>query len=294
MNLNLLRMFVCVADAGSFTRASEVMNITQPAVSRAVRELEAQLDTQLLERLGRGVRPTEAGQLLYEYGRSIFALERKAAEAIESFAQLGRGQLTIGASTTIASYWLPPLLADFQRQYPGIELKLVNANTRLITDLLLECRVDVALVEGTVDDERLEVRPWRNEQMVVLAPKGAARKGGGVPDGALDTRRLAEAVWITRESGSGSREATERLLSLLGIVDARRIEVGSNEAVVQSVAAGLGLGLVPRICARDQLALGRVRAIPTELGPINRPLFRLRLPQRPLSHAAVAFEALIA
>lgn len=293
MNLNLLRVFVQVVEAESFTRAAEALDISQPAVSRAIRELEAQLDTVLLERQGRGFKASEAGRVLFDYGRSIFALERKADEALRSFWTVERGRLTIGASTTIAGYWLPPLLARFQRKYPMVEICLVSANTAQVADLLLECRVDVALVEGQLNDERLDIRPWRSEPMVVLAPKGPAKRGSGL-EGAVDLRKMADATWVVREPGSGSRNVTEHALDGLGLSAVRRMEVGSNEAIVQSVAAGLGLGIVPRICARDQLALGRVRAIATDLGVIERSLFRVRLPQRPLSHAAVAFEALLA
>ncbi len=288
MNLHLLRIFVTVVDANSFSRAAERLDISQPAASKAVRELETQLDTVLLERQGRSFRTTEPGRMLYDYGRSILALEREAAKAVKAFYRLERGRLVIGASTTIASYWLPSCLVDFQRRYPGVELAVVSANTRRIAEMLLDCAVDVALVEGPVADPRLDCRPWRSEEMIVVAPGGVVAEAQ-----ASDSPALAERVWVVRERGSGSRDATERLLAELGVAAPRTIEVGSNEAIVQTVAAGAGLGVVPRICARDQLALGRVRRFPLARDPIVRELYRLRLPQRPVSQAALAFEAMI-
>jgi DNA-binding transcriptional LysR family regulator len=290
MNLNLLRVFVTVVDTQSFTRAAEALEISQPAVSKAVRELESQLETLLLERKGRSMRTSEPGRALYAYGRSIFALEREADEAVRAYCALDRGQLTIGASTTIATYWLPPRLVAFQRLHPGIGLSLVSANTRRIAELLLDCEIDVALVEGPIADARLETRPWREEEMIVVAPGRA----GPARSKALKPAALAGEVWVLRERGSGSREVTDAVLAGFGITAPRTIEVGSNEAVVQTVAAGMGLGLVPRICARDQLALGRVRELRFESGPIRRQLHRVRLPQRPVSQAALAFEAMIA
>ena len=289
MNLNLLRAYIAVVEAQSFSRAAEALNISQPAASKAVRELETQLDTVLLERQGRSFRLSEPGRALYDYGRSIFALEREADEAIRSFGSLDRGQLTIGASTTIATYWLPPYLAKFHDRYPRLEVRLISANTQHIAEQLLDCEIDVALVEGPVADPRFEARPWREDEMIVVVP----REQGLTSDRVVDAAVLAEQVWIVRERGSGSREAADAVLAGLGIGSPRTIEVGSNEAIVQTVAAGLGFGLVPRICARDQLALGRVRRIMPAKGPLLRQLFRMRLPQRPVSHAALAFEALL-
>lgn len=289
MNLNLLRIFVAVVEAQSFSRAAEKLDISQPATSKAVRELESQLDTVLIERQGRSLRSSEPGRILYDYGRSIFALEREADEAIRSFGSLERGQLVIGASTTIATYWLPPFIARFHARYPGIRLRLVIANTAHIAEELLSCEIDVALVEGPVADPRFDTRPWRTEEMLVVAPR----------DHSLPQKRvarpaeLADEVWIVREHGSGSRESTDTTLAALGIHPSRTIEVGSNEAIVQTVAAGAGLGLVPHICARDQLELGRVRRILPQEAPLQRQLYRMRLPQRPVSHAALAFEALL-
>jgi len=289
MNLHLLKVFVRVVEASSFSRAADQLGISQPAASKAVRELETQLDTVLLERRGRFFEPTEAGTVLLEYGRSLFALAREADEALLAFNGLARGRLRIGASTTIASYWLPDFLRRFHQQHPGVALQVVAANTQAIAGQLLDYRLDVALVEGEVDDARLEIRAWRTEEMIVISPRELPQIS------ATDPATFGDgATWIMRERGSGSRDATEALLRQLGIRAGDVIEVGSNEAIVQAVAAGIGLGVVPRICARDPLALGRVRRHVPATGPIRRQLYRLRLPQRPVSPAALAFEALLA
>ncbi len=291
MNLHLLRVFVQVVEENSFSRAAEQLGVTQPAASKSVRELEIQLDTVLLERRGRFFVPTEAGAVLCDYGRSLFALEREANEALRAFNGLTRGRLRIGASTTIASYWLPRFLRQFRENHPGIELQVVAANTRRITEYLLACEIDVALVEGQIDDRRVEVRHWRDEEMIVLSPRGDSDSERTLTDSGSFGQG---ATWIMRERGSGSRDATQTLLNRIGIVPGDLIEVGSNEAIVQAIAAGIGLGVVPRICARDALALGRVRRYVPGCGPIRRALYRLRLPHRPVSPSALAFEALLA
>lgn len=284
MNLHLLKIYVCAVEENSFTKAAEQLGISQPAVSKAVRELEAQLDTLLLERQGKYFKPNEAGQVLFDYGKSLFAMEREASEVLRAFKNLERGRLIVGASTTVASYWLAPYLKKFSDKYPGIEVQVVGANTENVAQLLLDCKVDVALVEGEVVDERIETRLWRTEEMVAIAPslENSARK-----------RELEQQVWILREQGSGSRNVAEQLLQNMGIQAQRTLEMNSNEAIIQAVAAGCGVGIVPKITARDQLALRRVKRFALGSGKMERPLFRLRLPHRPLSNAALAFEALL-
>jgi DNA-binding transcriptional LysR family regulator len=288
MNLHLLRIFAAVVEQKSFSRAAEVQGVSQPAVSKAVRELEDQLQVVLLERGGRSFRPSEAGQMLYKYARGIFAMERAAIEAVQAYSELERGGLTIGASTTIAAWWLPKYIAEFSRQHPLINIRLLSGNTKQVAQWLLDCDVDVALVEGSIEDERLEIRPWRRERMLLVAAAGSF-PAGRKPLAA----ELSSWLWLLREPGSGSRSVVEAEMRRLGIQAARTLEAGSNEIIVQMAAAGLGLGLVPEAAAADAIALGRVQSIEIAEGEILRDLYRLRLPRRPVSQGALAFEALI-
>lgn len=288
MNLHLLRIFAAVVEQKSFSRAAEVQGVSQPAVSKAVRELEDQLQVVLLERGGRSFRPSEAGQMLYKYARGIFAMERAAIEAVQAYSELERGSLTIGASTTIAAYWLPKYIAEFSAQHPGVAMRLLSGNTKQVAQWLLDCDVDVALVEGNIDDERLEIRPWRRERMVIVAAANTFPAGR-----TLQAADLSAQLWLLREPGSGSRSVVEREMERLNIQPARTLEAGSNEIIVQMAAAGLGLGLVPEVAAADAISLGRVQIVNLAEGEISRELYRLRLPRRPISQGALAFEAMI-
>jgi len=288
MNLHLLRIFAAVVEQKSFSKAAEVQGVSQPAVSKAVRELEDQLQVVLLERGGRSFRPSEAGQMLYKYARGIFAMERAAIEAVQAYSELDRGSLVIGASTTIAAYWLPRHIAEFASQHPGVNLRLLSGNTRQVAQWLLDCDIDVALVEGTIDDERLEVRPWRHERMLIVAAANTFPAGRKQRAADLATQR-----WLMREPGSGSRSVMETEIARLGIAPVRTLEAGSNEIIVQMAAAGLGIGMVPEVAAADAIALGRIQSVELVEGEINRELFRLRLPRRPISQSALAFEAMI-
>ena len=191
LNLHLLRIFHRVALRQSFSRASEDLFISQPAVSKAVRELEHLLELPLIERGAggprgsKGVRLTESGAALFDHARGIFALERAAVEDIDLRIKLRRGTLTLGASTTIASYWLPPTLGRFAESYPLASPRVVVGNTHEVVEQLLDCRVDLALVEGHVDDPRIDVAHWRDDEMVIVVPMDfAARCGLSVEEGA--------------------------------------------------------------------------------------------------------------
>ena len=288
--LHQLRLFSAVAERRGFSRAAEALHISQPAVSKGVRELEEQLGAALLERGPGGVRLTDAGARLAARARDLFAIERAAEEEMRALRGLERGSLRIGASTTIATYHLPPVLAAFQARHPGVVLRLTSANTWAVLDLLARREIDVALVEGPVEDSAFTVTPWRQERMVfVVAPAHRLIQRGGVAMPA----DLGEEVFVVREPGSGTREVAERVLAEAGIAPRRTLEVGSTEAIKQLVAAGLGVAIVSRVAAADQIALGGLRALPMEGGDPSRMLNRLRLRGRRPSPAAMAFEQLL-
>jgi DNA-binding transcriptional LysR family regulator/intracellular sulfur oxidation DsrE/DsrF family protein len=284
INFQHLRAFAAVARYESFTLAAQKLHLTQPAISKAVRELEARLEITLLERTSRQVRLTEAGVALYEHAHSIFALEQAALEDVKSRRGLQRGRLTVGASTTIAGYWLPPYLTDFMQHFPAMEMRLVSANTEAICRQLLDCRLDLALVEGPVSDERIESLPWREEELIVIAPPGAA----------LREKDLSGQCWVVREEGSGTGEVTRTFLGQLGISPARTVVVGSNTAMVQMVMSGAGVALAPERIAAHEISRGGLNAIKVKGGPLVRTLYQINLRHRPASPGRRAFETILA
>src|SRR5437879_10083441 len=137
LNLHLLRLFAAVARHRGFSRAAEALHLSQPAVSKGVRDFEAQIGSRLLERGGQGgVTLTEAGGLLMRPAAALFTAERAAEEELAALRGLQRGSISVGASTTIATYQLPPFLSAFHKRYPGVELRLTSGNTRTIAELL--------------------------------------------------------------------------------------------------------------------------------------------------------------
>ena len=145
LNLNGLRVFTAVVDRGGFSKAAAALHLSQPAVSKAVAQLEREVGLALLERGGRTVRLTEAGAALHGRARELFAVERSAEEELRALRGLEGGVLRIGASTTVATYVLPPLLAAFHAAHPGITLRVTSANTRTVASTAVAaargCRV---------------------------------------------------------------------------------------------------------------------------------------------------------
>ncbi len=290
MNLHLLRTFASVVERGGFTRAAQAIHISQPAVSRAVRELEEQLGLALLERSGGPLRCTEAGTALYRHAKGIFALEHAAESDLRGLRGLEAGNLVVGAGRSIATYILPKLIARFLERFAGIDVRIVSDNTHAIEQQLLACEIDIALVEAPTSDPRIELLDWREDEMVILASAGhifAERDP-------IDPAMLGTMRWVMREAGSGTREVAQKQLREIGIEVHRILEVSSNGAVVQFVAAGLGVTMISLEVARDQIGLGRVMTIAIEGFRPSRRLYRARLRDRLMSPAARAFDAIAA
>ncbi len=287
LNLHHLRVFGAVAECGSFTQAAAALRISQPAVSKSVQELERQVALPLLERAGRSSRLTAAGEALAARARELFSVEASAEEELRALRGLEHGSLRIGASTTIATYLLPPILARFREAHPGVVVRVESANTRAIARRVLERRLDIALVEGPIAHPRLETTAWRDDELVLIAH----------PDHPLTRRRRVDAAdlagqrLIVRERGSGTREVGARALAELGVTLTVALQLGSTEAVQQGVASGLGIAIVSREAAADLLALGRVAVVRLRGVVLRRTLCELRLTGRSSSVVARAFRS---
>jgi DNA-binding transcriptional LysR family regulator len=290
LNLHLLRLFATVVRTGSFSRAAETLHISQPAISKGVRDFELQVGCRLLDRTPKGVRPTREGQALARHADALFAAERAAEDELLSLRNLDSGSLRIGASTTIATYMIAEYLGIFHRKYPGIELHLVSANTRDIANLMTAHEIEVALVEGPVEGDDLISEPWRTDIMSLIVGPYHRFASLELP---IDRVALRDEILIVRESGSGSREVVAQALSAHGVEPKQTLEIGSTEAIKQAVAAGLGISIVSTAAIDDQVKLGRLKIVSLRDLHIERALWQLRVPGRIDIPAAVAFERII-
>ncbi|MGN8550117.1 LysR substrate-binding domain-containing protein [Bradyrhizobium sp. 13971] len=209
---------------------------------------------------------------------------------MQALRNLDSGSLRIGASTTIATYMIPEYLGVFHRAFPGIDLHVVSANTSDIAALMLGHEIEIALVEGPVEDENLISEAWRTDVMALIA--GPDHRFAAV-QGPIDIRSLNDEILIVREPGSGTREVVAQALAAHHVEPQRTLEIGSTEAIKQAVASGVGVAIVSIATIDDQVKLGKLKVIPIKGVHIERTLWQLKSPGRLDVPAAVAFEGII-
>ena len=299
MNRNHLALFRAVAEAGGFSRAAEVIHVSQPAISMQVAELEESFGTPLFDRLPRGVRLTDAGKTLLHYAQRIAALEGEAERAMRELRGLARGRLALGASKTIGGYLLPAVLGEFRRRHPGVELQLVIDNTETIKTRLIDGTLDLALTEGMPpEDEALGTRVFREDELIVIAPakhpflKPLPGKRRLQP---ITARQLCAQPLILREPGSGTREVLLRALAESGVEPGEVVlTLTDTEAIKRAVLAGLGLAVVSCLCVTLELAGGLLVEVPTRGLKLRRSLYEVTVRGRQPSPSVQAFTAMLA
>ncbi len=256
-----LQVFHMVAQVSSFTRAAELLHMTQPAVTHQIRQLEQELDTRLFDRTNNRISLTAAGAVVRDHAARIMALYGEMDEAVKAMTGDRSGLVTVGASTTVAEYMLPGLLGEFRRRFPDVRIRLHVANTDAVVALVADNTIDLGVVEGEVDNRALVVEPCRDDELVaIMAPSHALEALGAVPAAAL-----AGHAFVLREGGSGTRSVIARWLEGQGMsedaLDAP-FELGSTEAIKGAVQAGVGVSIVSRAAIVNELELGRLVARP--------------------------------
>jgi LysR family transcriptional regulator, low CO2-responsive transcriptional regulator len=287
VTLTQLSAFLCVVRRGSVTAAAEELFVTQPSVSAAVAALERELGTKLLERDGRGLRPTSAGEAFAPYAAHVLGLLEEGGRAAREAAEGGRGMLRISAVTSAGDHVIPPLIRAFRDAHPELDIDLHIGNRSEVFAGLLDHRADVAITGRVPDDERLVGEAFAvNEIVLVTAPDDPLAKRRWVA-----VEELAGRPWLLREPGSGSRAMAEEWLRQRGLVPPV-LTLGSNTAVREAARAGLGIGLVSRTSAVLELRMGLLGTIRPRGGLPQRQWFVVRSmvgPGRPAADAFVAF-----
>ena len=286
MTLDQLRIFVAVAEREHVTRAAEALNLTQSTISAAIAALETRHDVRLFDRIGRGIRLTEAGRVFLGEARAVLSRAEAASAALVDLAGLSRGTLRLAASQTVANYWLPARLQGFRAAHPRIDLSLRIGNTEQVAGWTGEGSVDLGLVEGPVDDEDLSPQRIAEDRLVLVLPRGHAVAARGI----VNARALRELSFVTREAGSGTGVMLARLAESAGLklYDLDIImEMASNEALRSAVEAGMGAAVLSSLVAAGGVRAGKLSTLELALPP--RPFFALHHRGRHLSHAGRAF-----
>jgi len=294
MDLQLLEVFCRVYKARSFSRAARELGLTQPTVSAHIKALEEDLGTQVFNRLGREIEPTQAGRLVYEQARSLLTLKRDLTSTIAQFLNRIEGELVVGASTVPGEYLLPGLLAGFHAAHPAVRARLRISDTAATIDHVRQGEIQFGMVGGVTADADLVFEPFARDSLVLAVPA----RSPWADRGEISIRQLQELPLLLREPGSGTRKVLEEALarrkvaaSSLQIV----AELGSTSAIKEGIKQGHGASFVSALAIVTERAAGLLRVVRVRaFGPLQRTYYTVLDRRRVLSPVYRSFKDYLA
>jgi DNA-binding transcriptional LysR family regulator len=290
MNIEQITAFHKVASTGSFTRAARELFVTQPAVSQEIKALEASLGIKLFDRSGKNVRMTAEGEVLLSYVHRLFALHEEMESLFGRSKNLQHGQIKLGSTALMGTYFLPKIIGRFNRRYPGIEIDLQMGNSDQVMHLVLEGMVDLGFSGMTTNHARLESILIHQERMIMVAS----------PRHPLSSRKISlddisETPFIWREKGTQTRKLIEKwfLRQLRGHYPRKSIELQNMEAAKRMVEEGYGITVVPEAAVKREISAGWLKPLQVEGLNVLNSYYLVFLKSRKLTSAAEAFRKMI-
>ncbi|MFC1843923.1 selenium metabolism-associated LysR family transcriptional regulator [Thermodesulfobacteriota bacterium] len=286
MDIHHLRIFASVYKNRSFTKASEVLHISQPTISEHIKNLENSLDCSLFDRMGRSIMPTAEADALYPKALQILDDLNRIQEEITATGTSIRGKLIIGASTIPGTYILPRLAYSFKEKYPDIEFEIPIEDSSKITSLILQHELLCGIVGAQMPSEKLLYEPLIEDELVMVATKKLPVKK------TISLKELATLPFLQRETGSGTRQTFENYLKKSNIsFNALNVvaTLGSTSAVKQAVKEGLGFSVISRIAVQEELDNNILREIPIRNLKMKRKFYLVRQKKRTLPAQYLAF-----
>lgn len=274
ITLNQIRAFLAVRQAGSVHAAASHLMVSQPSVSAAIAALSGELGVPLVERHGRGVRLTEAGEAFAPYAAEVLGILEQGRDAAREAAHPEHSSIRLVAVNTAGEYLAPLLVQAYRRHHPGIRILLEVGNRATVAQRLESRRADLGIA-GRPPGSRLRGHPFLDNYLVVVGREASADLGA--------------TPWLLREEGSGTRMATERLLMDRGLAPPELLTLGSNGAIKQGLAVGLGVTLISRHAIGPELRSGQLVEIGVPGTPLRRPWYVLVPPGGPPRKAVAEF-----
>ncbi|ASS96956.1 selenium metabolism-associated LysR family transcriptional regulator [Peribacillus simplex] len=262
-----LKVFVTVIEQKNFSRAGDILNLSQPGVSLHIRNLENELGTKLIYRSPKQVQITEPGKILYRHAKQMLNHYETAIREINEFNNVVSGTMKIGASFTIGEYYLPKVLAEFAAQYPMVDIQIIISNSNEVIQGIRSNKLDIGLIEGETDYKDIDVRPFMNDEMIVVVPPVHPLSQMDLIEGTL----LQNQTWVLREEGSGTRTYSDKLLSSMELNIKKTFIFTSIQGVKEAVMAGLGIALLSRLTVQKELKSNELKTFHLKNEPIIRP-----------------------
>lgn len=286
-----LKIFRAIVEQKSFSKAAEVLHMTQSSVSQQIQHLEEYYGVKLFDRFYRRIRTTPAGEALYPYAIAMDRLQKEAEKTMQGFAAEIGGKLNLGASLTIGEYVLPPILVAFQKIYPQVGFSMEVCNTEAVMERVRTGKVNIGFIEGPFTaSEQLVSNACGGDRLIVVAGRQAA-----VANRVSLEDVLAE-KWIMRNSASGTRAVFENFIQEHGSQPAALnvvMELESTQAIKEAVKAGLGISVVSDKAVAAELASGDLKALELQEGKIRRPFTMLYHKSKFRTQAAELFSAFV-
>ncbi|MGB0723425.1 MAG: LysR substrate-binding domain-containing protein [Gammaproteobacteria bacterium] len=283
-SLRQLQVFEAIVRHGSFTRAAEELFLTQPTVSMQIKKLAESIGLPLFEPVGRNVKPTEAGLVVYESCRRIFENLANLEMKIADLKGVKRGRLRLGVITT-AKYFAPEVLGHFCKKYPGIDVALKVSNRDRIVERISANEDDLYVMGAAPAQSDLESFDFIPNPLYVMAPRDHPLVG----EKNIPLSRIAEEALILREPGSGIRDATLKLFNGENLQPKVRMELGSNEAIKHAIVGGLGLSVLSLHTLTLEGVKGPVAVLDVQGFPIERKWYLVYPRNKELSPVAQTF-----
>lgn len=264
MNLKQLEAFVAVAEDGSFSKAAKALFLTQPTVSAHISSLEKELGVRLFVRNTKEVNLSEDGQTLYGYAKQMIVLQKKIETAFDQTRKEGSHCIHIAASSVPSQYLLPQILACFREKYPREQFKIQETDSTKVVEQVVNGNVDIGFTGTVLEKKYCQYIPFYRDELVVITPNSEKfrrlkESGGDRPE--------EEKVWIQneplilREEGSGTRKEAEKLLKKMGMdMDGLKLvaSMENQETIKRSVSRGVGISIISRLAAADEIREGKV------------------------------------
>lgn len=285
MTLRHMKILVAVFQQGSVTKAAQALHLAQPSVSLAIRELEEYYGVALFDRIGRRLTPTAGGNAFYGYAVHIVSLMDELEKQMRNWDALGA--IRLGATITIGTHLLPELVRQYQEQFPELRVEVKICRASQVEQLVLDNAIDIGLIETQPEHPDLQAAAFLEDELCAIVPPGSAL----AQKASVTLPELAEQPFLMRELGSSGRKILDAAFALHHLSVSPVWESVSTQAIIQAVAEGLGVAVLPKLLVERDVQDGTVIMLPFD-APLHRTLYIVHHRQKLLSSNMQRFIAL--
>ena len=285
MNLNQLKIFYLAAKRKNLSVAAEDLFITQPAVTKGIQRLQEYYEMKFVDNIGKKLILTDAGEVLYEIAEKIFELESKAEESIRDFQERKRGRIRILSSESFGDYYLPHIIIPFSKAYPLVRISMNILPTKLVAEQTATLNNDIGFISYPIEHKKLLIKEVLEDQLVIITPPGHSL----IRHAKFDPRDLEDQQLIMHESDSAPRRALENYIRKYDLSVEVHLELSSNRAIKRAVEDGIGVALISRKVANEEIRNKRLGAIPLPDPSMTRKFYMVHHKDKYLSESLQNF-----